>query len=280
MPIRRRRNPRHEPGVPPGMDTRKRPVWLLLLVVLLAACASTMSSPTHPAAPFDANGDWVLESGTVAGAPLPMVADYPITLSIDGEQVGGQSACNDYGGRIELIDGQVRITETSGTAMRCGDGDAVMRSEEIFLRALSEVRDARGEGDRLTLVGPTVELVFTRRAPLPMAELVGTDWILESITDGDVVRAAIGQPALLRLEGNGTFDGSTGCRTFTGSWVEAQGHLVATQTTMAGECPGGLGGQDGVVAEALGGSLPAIEGDRLTLSKPGGVELVYRRATE
>ena len=98
--------------------------------------------------------------------------------------------------------------------------------------------------------------------------------------DVTTVRAAIGEPALLRLDENGSFHGSTGCRTFTGSWVEANGRLVATQTTMAGECPGGLGGQDGAVAEAIGGSLPAIEGDRLTLTKPGGEALVYRRATE
>jgi hypothetical protein len=56
--------------------------------------------------------------------------------------------------------------------------------------------------------------------------------------------------------------------------------MVATQTAMDGECPGGLAGQDGVVAEAVGGSAPSVDGDRLTLAKPGGVVLIYRRASE
>jgi hypothetical protein len=51
-------------------------------------------------------------------------------------------------------------------------------------------------------------------------------------------------------------------------------------TAMAGDCPGGLSGQDQAVAEGVGGSTPTLEGDRLTLTMNGGTALVYRRATE
>lgn len=257
---------------------------LLLLAATLAACVAATPSPIPPpgpSAPVDATGDWMLESGTIDGAAIPIVADYPITFSVDGSEVGGQSACNFYGGQLELAEGGVRVGLTSSTAMACGelDGD-VMRSEAAFQEALGAVRAGRVQADRLTLVGPAVELVFTRRAPIPLAEIVEMDWLLESVVDGDVVAAAIGEPAVLRLEDDGTFHGSTGCRTFTGTWLEAQGRLMATETRMAGECPGGLGGQDGVVVEGLGGSIPSIEGDRLTLTMNGGNALVYRRATE
>jgi hypothetical protein len=42
-----------------------------------------------------------------------------------------------------------------------------------------------------------VELVFVRRPPIPVAEIVETDWVLESVIDGDVVAVAIGEPAPL-----------------------------------------------------------------------------------
>ena len=250
---------------------------LLILMAMLAACGPSAPPPE----PVDASGTWVLESGTLGGTAIPIVADHPITFSVEGAEVGGQSACNFYGGQLEPAEGGVRIGLMSSTAMACGelDGD-VMRSEAAFQRALGEVRAARVEADRLTLAGPTVELVFTRQPPIPLAEIVETDWVLESVIAGDVVAAAIGEPAPLRYEDDGTFHGGTGCRTFNGKWIESQGRLRATDTAMAGECPGGLGGQDQAVAEGAGGSTPTLEGDRLTLTMNGGTALVYRRATE
>lgn len=268
------------PGVSRWMGPVDRLAAVLFLTVILAACGpATESSP--PPQPVDASGDWVLERGTVNGAAIPLVADYPITFSVDGMAVGGQAACNGYGGRLELVDGQLRLGQMGAEQVLCGEPDgAVMRSEAAFLGALPEVRAARVEDDRLTLLGPAVELVFTRQAPMPMADLVGTDWVLESVTDRGGAAAAIGEPAVLRLDADGTFHGSTGCRTFTGTWVKAAGRLAATQIDTDGECPGGLGGQDGVVVEGLDGALPTIEGERLTLTLNGGVSLVYRRGAE
>lgn len=251
---------------------------LSFLTALLAACTSAAVNP--PTEPVDANGDWVLESGNVGGAAIPIVADHPITFSVEGAEVGGQ-ACNFYGGRLEHADGGVRVGLTSSTQMACGEpDDPVMRAEAVFMQGLGEVRAARVEADRLTLAGPAVELVFARRPPIPFADIVEVDWVLESVTSGDVVAAAIGEPAPLRYDDDGTFHGGTGCRTFQGRWIIARGRLRATDTAMAGECPGGLGGQDQAVAEGVGGSSATIEGERLILTMNGGTALVYRRATE
>ena len=261
------------------MDVRIRSAGLLFLIPLLVACATPTPSPTPTPEPFDATGDWVLESGIVNGAAIPIVADYPITFSVDGTQVGGTSACNGYGGRLELIDGKLQFGELGSEAALCGEPDGeVMRSEAAYQQALGRITAGRGEADRLTLFGPTVELVFKRQPPLPIAEIVGTNWLLESSLDGGVVSAAIGEPATLRFEAGGTFHGSTGCRTFTGTWIEAAGRLVATQAGMEGECPDGLVGQDGDVIQAFDGSIPTIEGDKLTLTMKGGLTLIYRRA--
>jgi len=262
------------------MDARKRSVEVLFLIAFLAACTSNTPTATPTDAPFDATGDWILESGIVNGAAIPILVDYPITFSVDGTKVGGTSACNGYGGRLELLDGKLHIGELGSEQILCGEPDGeVMRSEAAFQEALEKVRAGRGEADRLTLLGPGVELVFRRQPPMPIAEVVGTDWLLESVIDGDVVSPAIGEPATLRLDAGGTFHGSTGCRTFMGTWIEAAGRLVATQSEAAGECPAGLGGQDGAVVESLDGSRPTIDGDRLTLTMKGGRGLVYRRAT-
>jgi heat shock protein HslJ len=258
----------------------KRSAGLLFLIPLLVGCATPTPSPTPTPEPFDAAGDWVLESGIVDGAAIPVLADYPITFSVDGTQVGGTSACNGYGGRLELVEGQLHIGELGSETILCGEPDGeVMRSEAAFQEALGKVRAGRGEADRLTLLGPGVELVFRRLPPPPISQIVGADWVLESVVDGGVVSAAIGEPATMRLEAGGTFHGSTGCRTFTGTWIEAAGQLVATQAAMEGECPSDLVDQDGAVIQGLDGSVPTIEADKLTLTMKGGLALVYRRAT-
>lgn len=246
----------------------------------LAACTPTPTSTPPPEA-FDPTGDWVLESGNLGGVAIPILADHPITFSVEGSQVGGQAACNDYGGRLEFAEGRIRFAEGGMTGMACGGPDSdVMRSEEAFLQALGAVQGARGDEARMTMFGPAVEMVFVRKAPIEVAKVVGTDWILESFTTGDDASLALGGSPLLRLDEDGTFHGGTGCRTFEGTWIQAQGRLVATQATMTGDCPGGLGGQDGAVTAWFDGTTPTLDGDRLTLTINGGIALVYRRAID
>lgn len=109
----------------------RRSTAFVLLTAMLAACAATEGQPAPE--PVDASGDWVLERGTVGGAAIPIVADHPITFSVDASEVGGQ-ACNFYGGRLEHADGGLRVGLTSSTAMACGEpDDPVMRSEALFM---------------------------------------------------------------------------------------------------------------------------------------------------
>jgi heat shock protein HslJ len=263
------------------MGATKRSGMFLCAISLLVACATATPSPTASAEPFDATGNWVLESGLISEGAIPILADFPITLSIDGAQVSGTAACNGYGGHLELVNGFLQIGELSAETALCGgdpDGE-VMRSESAFIQALGRISAGHGEADRLTLSGPTTRLEFRRLPPLPTSQIVGTDWLLESMVDGGVASVAIGEPAMLRLEADGTFHGSTGCRTFTGTWIEAAGQLVATQAGMEGECPSDLVGQDGAIIQAFDGSIPTIAAERLTLTMKGGIGLVYRRAT-
>ena len=103
-------------------------------------------------------------------------------------------------------------------------------------------------------------------------------WVLETLFVSDVATPALGEPATLELRSDGTFSGSTGCRSFSGDWLERGEQIVAPSFGMDGaECPADLSQQDGHVVSVIGdGFVPSVVGDLLTLTDPGGVGLVYR----
>jgi len=203
------------------MTTRNRlsVLPLALVSILLVACASgTPNAPSaSPGGMVDALGDWQLSAGTVDGAPLAMVAAAPITMTVQATQVGGRSACNQYGGEITIVAGELRFGAMVMTEMGCDE--PVMRSESAFHAAMARIRGATRDGDRLTLTGPGVELVWDRLAPVPDTGLVGTTWVLDSVITGETVASVLGQATLL-LRPDGTMAGFTGCRDFVGHWTD------------------------------------------------------------
>lgn len=253
-------------------------LWLVAVVVLLAACGAP-GSPATPSASttVDPTGAWQLASATIDGRALELLDDHPITAVIDASSIGGTSACNQYGGRIEVAGAGVVIGNLGATEMACG-ADAVMALEQAYLAALVRVRAIEVIDGRLALRGEDVDLRFDRQVEPPVADLVDTTWVLETIFVGDVASPPAGDPATLELRPDGTFSGSTGCRTFTGRWVEFGAQIDAPDLRMGEtECPAELAGQDSHVVSVIGdGFVPSIDGDLLTLLDPGGVGLVYR----
>ena len=252
--------------------------WILLFLLATACASPGGSSPTsEPGA--DPQGAWRLVDGQSATGPIPLVDDHPITISVADSSITGVAACNRYGARIEPGPGGIVLAELGMTAMACAP-DEVMRSEAAFIEALSAVRSIRTEGDALVLEGPGVELRFAGLPPPPTAELLDTTWELETLIVGDVATPAMGEPASLLVRADGTFTGSTGCRTFDGSWIEDGAQLLATQMAMDDRvCPEELADQDNHVVSVIGdGFVPTIDGDLLTLVDPGGIGLVYRAA--
>jgi len=245
----------------------------LCLTLALSACAAAGTAPTDGGI-IDATGDWQLSSGMVDGVRFPVVADAPITMTVQGAQISGRSACNHYGGEIVVEGGSVRFGLMSMTEMACQE--PVMTAEAAYFAALARIVGVSRDGDRLVLAGPGVQLDFDRLPPVPIAELVGADWVLESIAKGDVVSSVAGQPATLRLDSDGTFVGSTGCRTFSGRWVTANGGISPTDFGMdQTECPPDLAAQDGHISSVLEGFRASVDGRTLTLTGNGGDGLVY-----
>jgi heat shock protein HslJ len=245
--------------------------------VLLAGCGSPGApSPDATDAPFDAEGSWQLTSSSVNGGEVPLVEGHPVTVTIEGSDIGGIAACNHYGGRLSVTGGRLEIEELAMTAMGCEE--ALMAAESAYLAALQVVETIGGDGGQLVLLGPGVELRFDRLPEPPTAALVDTAWVLDTLFVGDVASVPMGDPATLELRRDGTFVGSTGCRTFSGNWLEQGEQIVAPSFGMdQAECPAELSQQDSHVVSVIGdGFVPTVEGDLLTLTDPGGVGLVYR----
>jgi heat shock protein HslJ len=247
---------------------------VVAIALVLAACGGGGgAAPTASAEPdLDLTGSWELTAGT----GVPIVEDYPITLSFTGSDVGGISACNQYGGQVSLAGGEFSIEGLGGTDMACEP--AVMAAEQGYMASLVQVSRVSRDGEELVLSGPDVELRFARLADPPTADLVDRVWVLETLVVGDVAGPALGERATLELSSDGEITGSTGCRSFSGQWLESGNQIDAPILGMdERECPAELQEQDSHVVSVIGdGFVPTIEGDLLTLTDPGSIGLVYR----
>lgn len=254
-----------------------RPLIVALAALfVLTACggASVTTPPAEAPAAVDAAGQWQLVSGTVDGQQLPLDDDARVTLIVDGSSVSGESACNRYFGEFTLVDGRVTLGSLGGTEMACAE--PVMAIEAAYLAGLGKVDSALIDGDVLVLGGPATELRFERLAPPPVAVVIGTPWVLEALIDGDSVSSTVGDPATLVMHADGTLEGSTGCRTLTGTFTVEGDEFLVTQLTADGECPADVAAQDAHVVEVLGdGFRASMAGELLTLNAAGGAGLSY-----
>jgi heat shock protein HslJ len=254
---------------------------LLLTIVAASAivlgCSSTSAPTPSASGPIDLAGDWQMASGSVDGAPFPVPPGAQITLTVQGTTIGGRAACNHYGGDLAVdADGAPHFDITSMTEMACEE--PIMAAESAFLAAMPRVRSVARDGDRLSLTGQGVELLFDRLAPPPVADMVGTEWVLESLVDGDAVSSVAGDRATLRFDAGGTVRGGTGCRTFSGKWIEANGGITLPEWGMdQAECEPALQPQDSHVVGVLEGFRVAIDGQTMTLTGDGE-GLIYRAA--
>ncbi len=201
-------------------------------------------------APADLLGEGVvLASGAVDGSPLDLPPGVRVTLlpgaggTEDPAAVSGVSGCNHYFSTM-TVDGDA-ITfpaeGTGGTEMACEPG--LMALESTYLAALPRVETGRWDGDRFTLAGDGVELVYAAVEAVPTQDLVGTTWRLDSLLDGETASSTVAgaDPATLELREDGTVAGGTGCRTLTGRYEVVADEVLLTELAAEGECSGRLG---------------------------------------
>ena len=237
---------------------------LISIALALAGCGQP-GDPAGPQASY--GGTWQLVSGRDTNGPLPMVKGYRVTLQIEDGQVGGTSACNSYGGPVEIEGEAFHVDGLGGTDMACRED--VMESESSYLEALQKVDRITRSGDLLVLEGPSTELRYELQPPVPTAGLVETRWELESLIygEGDSGIASSAEDAYLILHEDGSIEGTTGCRDLYGDWASNGDEVTFTTFGAEGSCPKALREQDGHVVGSLGDGFRAeIEANRLTVT--------------
>ena len=140
---------------------------LLVLSVLLVACAppaTTEISPASPASIDTPDGtEWQLHD--LGGAPAPLGAGgrrATLTFS-DSARVAGFAGCNRYFGSYTRDGAKLRFGALGMTRMACQEGMAL---EQQLARALEATREYRLSGTELTLLGESGSLArFVRGAP-------------------------------------------------------------------------------------------------------------------
>ena len=245
---------------------------VICVVVLVGGCAD----PGGAGGGDPAAEPWELEAGRIDGSELILVEGYPITLNITEDSATGTAACNGYGAVVSMTESEITFSELISTAMACSP-EEVMESETRYLEALPRVDSFAGTQDRLTLAGADIELSFIALPPVPVADLTGTVWVLESLIDGDSVSGAAGDRATLELYTDGSMLGSTGCRSLHGRYAVTGAEVTMPEMAAEGECSADLFEQDSHVVTVLGDGFSAVVEDQtLTLTSAGEQGLVYR----
>lgn len=227
--------------------------------LLLAAC------DWLPVGGPDLDGAWVLGSGTYDGAAIELVEGSRVTMTIEGDEIGGTAACNHYGGTFELDGTTISIGALSMTEMACEE--PLMAIEAAFMAAVADVDTVARSAGTLTFRGPATVLEFELLPPIEDAAIVGTTWMLDSIISGDAVSSVMGERATLELGDDGTIAGSTGCRSFSGAYVISGDEIQVPQlVTDDRACTNDLAAQDDHVLAVIGDGFTAtVAGTRLTL---------------
>lgn len=252
-----------------------RVVGPAVLVLALAACTAGQAPSPSPTPITDADlaGNWQLVSGADSRGIFP-TSTIPVTLIFADGTLGGHGPCNWYGAEPSGLP-YFPIEGITAQEKACPDS-----FEPRYFEALKVVEPTIVSDETLLLAGDDVELRFEPIPAQPIDDFVDIDWLLDSFTTGDVVSVATGESTLF-LATDGELRGDTGCRGFTGTWVEYLGQLGASDfDTPDGNCPstGTLTVQDEVELNMLtGGFRASVSRDRLTLSATtSDDQLIYR----
>lgn len=247
----------------------KRLVLVAVMAVVATACLGSDFADS-------VEGSWQLTEGTVNGEVVPIIDSHPITLTFDGEQVGGTASCNSYGGTFQLDGSTISFSNLAMTEMACMP-EETMIAEQLYASGLTMV-EALSLDQTLVLSGPDVELTFDRLEPVPDAELTNAIWVLDGLIVGDSVTSPVADSrATVEFFTDGSMLGDTGCRPFSGKYEINGAEVVLTELAADGhECEPGVADQDSRVISALEGSFRVeIENDRLTTWTHGDEGLTF-----
>lgn len=208
--------------------------WMFVfLAVALTFTACGVGGAASSAASLE--GEWTLL--TLNGAPLLPSTTINVTFA-DGQEVGGFSGCNSYGGAYTAKGGVLHFGQLEMTEMACLE-EGVMDQEQAYFAALSDVAKFRLDGDRLELLDKSgaALLIYARQETFTgdPAALIGTEWQLLTLDGSSPVDETL--PFTLAFTGN-RYSGLAGCRHFEGDYQAGDGDIAFPFIAMVEEtCP-------------------------------------------
>jgi heat shock protein HslJ len=257
--------------------------FVLAAVVAVGGCVANVP-PTGGGAAGDrpaplTGRTFVSESVTEHGEPRPLVEGTHIEIGFsDDGRLRATAGCNTLSGAVEIRARRIVVGELASTRIGC----APERHEQD--RWLAAVLTADPSyvvrGTRLLLeTGGTAIRLVDRTAGHPDRPLVGTEWRLESLVDGESVSSLPpGTGATLRFGDDSLSLQVVDCNQGTAGVVIANlaievGALSMTERACA---PDPSAVETAVVTVLQGIVGYRIEGDVLTLRRPSGEGLVLR----
>jgi heat shock protein HslJ len=135
----------------------RKPIAVIALGILLAACVTPPTVPAPPLSPLEAH-DWRLTAWSVSSL---RATEFEITVRLRDGRVSGRSAVNTYTGAVTIGPGNAIAFGPIATTRMAGPEPA-MRAEGIYLQLLGDARSWSIDDARLTLrdAGGNERLVF------------------------------------------------------------------------------------------------------------------------
>lgn len=129
----------------------KKIVFLLMAIVGLQSCASTLGS-------VNVSGtNWTLAQWT--DHTLPDKAQATLNFSTDN-RLSGKAFCNNYGGGFALVGYNITFTQMFSTKMFC---EGLSKYETDYLKDLEKVTGIRTENGKLMLyAGEKLLMTFSK----------------------------------------------------------------------------------------------------------------------
>jgi heat shock protein HslJ len=258
----------------------------LVLAAIMAAVGCAPSPPGLPGdeGPADAllGRDFVSTSVTENGRPRPLVRGTQVQLSFPmAGEFGASAGCNIFAGSVDVQRDRLVMEVETSTDMACDPARGEQDDWMVQFLSSDPAYVLRGTFLRLQ-VGSTVIEMADRDVVQPDRPLIGTQWHLTSIVDGDVVSSLPpGTGATVTFgDGNVGFQ-IRNCNVGGGDAVIGDTTIeigMLRQTVMA--CQQGPAEVEHAVTSVLNGTITyAIDGTVLRLTHPSGRGLIFGAAT-
>ncbi|WP_338120171.1 META domain-containing protein [Streptomyces agglomeratus] len=161
--------------------------------------------------------DWTVDSVTVDGKKTP--APEKATVRIDEKgRAKGNTGCNHFGADVKVKGDTVTVGPAQTTEMGCPK--TVAHFEQQLQRTFKGELKAKITDDRMTLTTADGDIVaLSETKPEPAARLLGTEWRVESLRDGDTATSLpedAAAKAKLFFGEDGSVGGNLGCNNVSG----------------------------------------------------------------